>query len=195
MSFTASKGFIIAALLGALAGVVIGMIATRWMLDRTPPGVMQSFGPWSGSPLIGSEDGSAYLRALISHSGLLALSRDEAIYFFARQDSALRPLRAECRYRIEVASPPARWWSITLYGEDYFLVPHDGHYYSVSGADEAPGTSRIFTIGKVDEPAADALPGPERGRMVLTFRLYQPEVDPEHWDRIPMPSVEREACA
>ncbi|WP_456467967.1 DUF1214 domain-containing protein, partial [Archaeoglobus sp.] len=48
----------------------------------------------------------------------------------AKTDSNFRPLKLECDYRIEGGNLPARWWSITVYGSDLFLIPNELDQYS-----------------------------------------------------------------
>ena len=85
-----------------------------------------SDGPWSTSLDTGSSEGGPYLRARIAVHGLLALSREETVYYSALRDSDGADLVGNCSYRLEGRDPPTRWWSITAYGADDFLIPNDG---------------------------------------------------------------------
>lgn len=160
------------------AATVLGLLAT-WVFLRSPlMGQQVHVGPWRTSLVNGSADADLYTRAKVAPIALLALSRDETLYFIADHDDAGRPLRSACSYRVEGLPPPARWWSVTAYAEDYFLFADEGHRYSVNGA-HAPLDARgrfAFVTG----PSAPAggtpwLPTPGDRGLVLTLRLYNPQ--------------------
>ncbi|MDP2123691.1 MAG: DUF1214 domain-containing protein [Parvibaculum sp.] len=154
-------------------------------------------GPWTTSAETGSADADPYTRARIAIGGLLALSRSETIYFTAATDDAGAPLRTRCAYRIIGTDPPARWWSITAYGADHFLIPNPQDRYSFGGntlAREDDGSFVIF----VGPAAADGnwIPtGEKDGTFTLTLRLYNPNEDAARDpSRIELPRIAGEAC-
>ncbi len=120
-----------------------------------------------------------YTRARVAVGALLALSREETLYYLADRDDAGAPLRSACNYRIEGVPPPARWWSITAYADDFFLFPNEAHRYSLNG-----GTARLdgdgrFALLTGPAPAEPAplhwLPTPGDRGLLLTLRLYNPD--------------------
>jgi hypothetical protein len=153
-------------------------------------------GPWLTSRDIGSADASPVLRAVIAVQGLLALNRNEALYFEAHNDSSGQPLSGSCRYRVEGHDPPSRWWSITAYAQNRFLIPNPGHRYSVNGGTAIHDSQGNFVLRLSTEPqAGDWIALPAGQPFVLNLRAYVPT--PE-WVRDPgnttLPAIIRESC-
>lgn len=176
-------------------GAAIGLAATWATVIRGTMSGGISDGPWSTSLDMGSREGGPYLRARIAVHGLLALSREETVYYSALRDSDGADLVGNCNYRLEGRDPPTRWWSITAYGADDFLIPNDANLYSVSKnsvARNADGSfAATFSRAKTDGNWIPIMPG----RFNLTIRLYNPggEViaDPAH---VVLPTISRETC-
>ena len=164
--------------LGVLIGIALGLGSAWWAVrGRGLAGPVQT-GAWSTSTLSGHVDADMYTRARVAVGGLLALSREETMYYVARADDSGAPLRAECHYRIEGVVPPARWWSITAYAGDLFLVPNASGRYSINGSTarlDAKGGFGLVT-GPAQPDGPDFwLPTPTNGPLVLTLRLYNPD--------------------
>ncbi len=120
-----------------------------------------------------------YTRASIALNALLALGRDETMYFVAAQDDAGRPLRSNCSYRVEGLPPKARWWSVTAYADDMYLFDAPNKHYSLNGTTAQLDANGRFalTTGGQEQPGVHWLPTPGHRGMVLTLRLYNPEPD------------------
>ena len=95
-------------------GTALGLFATWATVIRGAMSGNVSSGPWHTSLYIGSSEGGPYLRANIAVHGLLALGREETMYYTAVNDSmatrwretaAIRS-RAATRRRDGGASPP-----------------------------------------------------------------------------------------
>lgn len=126
----------------------------------------------------GSPDADMYTRASIALNALLALGRDETMYFFAVQDSAGQRLRASCSYRVEGVPPAARWWSVTAYADDLFLFDAPNRQYSLNGSTAvltAQGHFLLVTGPRQAQEGAFWLPTAGDRRMLLALRLYNPE--------------------
>lgn len=133
-------------------------------------------GPWQAQLAAGSQNAGLYTRAHVAMVGLLALDRRETLYFVAGQDDGGRPLRGDCVYDVSGRDPPGRWWSITAYGPDHFLVDNAPHRFSFNGASvthDAAGLFHIRVAGSAQP--GDWLPAPSQGAFILTLRLYNPE--------------------
>ena len=153
-------------------------------------------GPWRTSLATGSEEAGPYLRLVIALGGLLALKREEAIYFVAATDSSGEPLRGACTYRVRGAQPRARWWSITAYGDDFYLIPNDQGVYSASPANLSLAGDERFVVDVGPGPAGEnRIPTGAARHFDLTLRLYNagPEVaaDPTG---IELPAIEKVGC-
>ena len=106
-----------------LTAVALGAGSAWWVLRKAHwTGQLVKVGAWRGSTLTGSPDADMYTRARVALEGLLALGRDETMYYIATQDDAGRPLRSSCNYRVAGTPPAARWWSITAYADDFFCL-------------------------------------------------------------------------
>jgi len=155
-----------------------------------------SNGPWRTAKTFGTADASALVRAQVALGGLLALPAKEAMYFTAKTDSEGRPLDGRCAYLVRGGELPARWWSITLYQGEGWLVKNGGNRWSVgssafSGQEAkdwrfsvAPDAGRGVGIMTGSVPAFD-----------LTLRTYHPSpqllANPQS---IKLPAIERLGC-
>lgn len=185
------KKLIICLLLGIAAGVASALLAVNYVAEL----FSVSNGPWKVSMLAGSEGADIYTRAAIALNALFALNKSEAVYFIAKTDSRGNPLRLECDYRIEGKALPARWWSITAYGSDLFLIPNDYDKYSVTSA-SIEISDEGWTVRLSDSPKeGNWIPISGKGQFHLVLRLYNPdEVVYSSPDSINLPEIILEGC-
>ena len=76
-------------------GIALGLAATWVTAIRGTMSGGVSDGPWSTSLDTGSSESGLYLRARIAVHGLLALSREETVYYSALRDSDWRRSRRQ----------------------------------------------------------------------------------------------------
>lgn len=160
------------------SAVALGLGSAWWVLKKAP--WMQSqiqVGAWKGNMLAGSPDADMYTRASVAVNALLALGRDETMYFIATTDDQGKPLRSHCTYRVEGTAPLARWWSVTAYADDMFLFDVPSQKYSVNGNTIALDASKRFSFqtGPIQPQGIAWLPTVGQRGLVLTLRLYNPE--------------------
>jgi hypothetical protein len=178
-----------------IVGSVLGLLATWLVIFRhNMPGGVQD-GPWKTNLLIGSSGGSIYTRASVAVHGLLALNRSETVYYTAATDDGGERLNGQCTYTVAGRDPPARWWSITVYGTDDYLIPNPANRYSISKTSVMRGVGGSFVA-----PIAPKASGPNAlptggQKFSLTLRLYNPDAavvaDPAH---VPLPSIKKVSC-
>lgn len=171
-----------------LCALALGAGSAWWVLRRSPwtPQAIHT-GAWTTTLLAGSPDADLYTRARIALDALLALGRDETMYYLARADDRGRPLRSACHYQVQGLPPAARWWSITAYADDMFLFDAPNRQYSLNGSEaklDAQGRFSLVTgpsarPGVMPDAAPTApeprwLPTPGDRGVVLTLRLYHP---------------------
>jgi hypothetical protein len=161
-----------------LSALPAGAASAWWTLQRLDA-FGSAAGPWRVSLLAGSADADLHTRARVAIGGLLALNRDETMYYVAFADSAGAPLRSRCRYRVSGVPPAARWWSITAYADDFFLFADAQRRYGVNGASaRLDGAGRFaFVSGPTPPEPGTGVPWvPTQGDrgLVFTLRLYQP---------------------
>jgi len=179
-----------------IAAAVTGALLTRPLISHLMDRRAIHNGPWRSSATTGSSEANPWERAAVALAGLYALTPQEAIYFTALTDSAGEPLRGECRYTVSGAPPPARWWSLTAYGADHYLVPNPaGRYARHLGNLPTSETGRFEIAVSAQPPADNGLPSPPQGPFSLTLRLYNPA--PEVLSQLatlPLPTITREGC-
>jgi hypothetical protein len=160
--------------------VMLGLGSAWWVLKKAPwMNQTVQVGSWKANLRAGSPEADMYTRASIALNALLALGRDETMYFVAAQDDAGRPLRSNCSYRVEGLPPKARWWSVTAYADDMYLFDAPNKHYSLNGTTAQLDANGRFalTTGGQEQPGVHWLPTPGHRGMVLTLRLYNPEPD------------------
>ncbi|HAJ45267.1 MAG TPA: hypothetical protein DCL54_01630 [Alphaproteobacteria bacterium] len=152
-------------------------------------------GPWQTDTRIGSAASSWTLRAQIALGGLFALKQSETLYYSASRDSAGETLDGSCVYRIEGVDPDARWWSITSYAHDNFLIPNPRGIYSISKTSVGRNADGGF-LARVSHQPLDGnwIPADKNG-FVLMIRLYQPtEAFRAALATAPLPRITKESC-
>lgn len=156
-------------------------------------------GAWDTNLNTGSAEADASLRAGIALGGLLALNRSETIYFNATTDDDGNQLLSNCSYRVVGKELPSRWWSITAYGADNFLIDNPQNRYSFSMATLPRDADGNYTIQVGGNPsAANYLPvgsPAESLAFALTLRLYNPTPEAAaNVAALHLPAIHRERC-
>ena len=183
------------------AALVLGLGSAYQAVRSGLSGGEVANGPWRTSLVTGSADADLYTRARVAVGGLLALAPSETVYWNAERDGDGRPLDARCDYAVAGAELPARWWSVTAYAADHFLIPNDAGRYSFSQTTLAREPGGPWTMRVSTEPASEGenwLPSGRTGAtgpFALTLRLYNPAAEVyERPASVALPRIEREAC-
>lgn len=179
-----------------VAGIALGLLATWLIVIRggVPGGIDD--GPWRTNLSTGSVASDMYTRAAVAVHGLLALNRNETIYYSAFGDSDGNALQGNCTYQLTGHDPDARWWSITAYASDDYLIPNAADRYSISKTTvrREEGGGFIATVG-ADAVPKNWIPVGANDKFSLTLRLYNPGAgivrDPEHAQ---LPSIKKVSC-
>lgn len=188
-------------LLRLLASIVLALVlglgsAYVAVRNAAPEDSSVKNGPWTANLAAGGTNADDYTRTAVALAGLLALNKEETIYYGATEDSAGEPFDPACAYRVDGRDPDARWWSITAYGTDHFLIDHPSKRYSVSKSDvvRAPDGSFVVRVSTTQE-AQNWIASSKDG-FQLTLRLYNPGAtvrdDPAG---VTLPSITKEACS
>ncbi|MCW5888964.1 MAG: DUF1214 domain-containing protein [bacterium] len=191
-------GLVVKVLATAAAALILGVGSALRTVRAQVEAHALANGPWRTSADIGAASADPSLRAVVALTGLLALNRSETVYYTATTDEAGAPLRSGCRYRIEGTDPPARWWSITAYAADSYLIPNPQHAYSVdrTRAERAPDGRFTIRVGGAPAPANWIATGPPGEPISLTLRLYQPDASvADDLVGTPLPAIHAEGCA
>ncbi|MEL8054743.1 MAG: DUF1214 domain-containing protein [Pseudomonadota bacterium] len=171
----------------SILGLAIGAISALFMAGLLFVGPKLGgtliIDDWASDWSIGSETANPYVRARVARHGLLALRKEEAVYFTKATDQSGEPLREACTYRVEGSSLPATWWSITLYDAQSRLPMNTDSRLSFdkTQAEFAFGgdAAWLFDV-RASAIADDSLPwvsSRAAGEFDLMLRLYRPTAD------------------
>lgn len=141
---------------------------------------------WAWTLKAGAFGTNYTFRALITAIGLGANRADDAIYGVSTKDAGGSDYHGDNRYRIRFEKgqePPARgFWSLTLYGEDFYFVANSINRFAISARDNLKrnpdGSVDIFI--QHEPPAgweSNWLPAP-KGPFQLMWRMYWPSRTP-----------------
>jgi hypothetical protein len=147
--------------------------------------------------------GDDFLRRAADQSlvGVTANDPEEAVYLFTTVDDRGEPLTGEHRYELifpaGLTPPVDAFWSLTVYGTDYNLVPNPINRYSIGDRtpnvkQNADGSTTFYF--QADSPGPDResnwLPtGPAPWFPVLRMYIPHPEVVNATWECPPMKRV------
>ena len=126
-------------------------------------------GNWIVNPKMDLTDD--YQRAWIARIGVFALDDKEALYFLSSKDDMGRVLSSEYDYEIIGTPPSGRYWSYTLYGEDYFLVKNKANRFSINKENFNENHPIIISS---TEKKTNWLPSGIEKQFYITLRLYNP---------------------
>lgn len=179
-----------------LAAVAAGLLSANLMLRGAGLAGSVKAGSWGTNLTIGSEEAGLYTRAIVALYGLLALSKDETIYYTAGTDDAGDALSGNCTYRLEGQSLDARWWSITAYGPDSYLMETEENRYSLTQTDMQMNADGSFTaIVSAKRHEGNWLPVKNGQKFDMTVRFYNPGPSIyEEPEKAPLPEIVKEAC-
>ena len=153
---------------------------------------------WQNSANIGTIAADPYTRAVVAKSGLLALSRKEAIYFWTNKDHSRREQLSEaCDYIIKGGNLPARWWSITLYADDDFLAQNSDEHHSFEATSDFIRSDGTYEIALSAQKAqiSSWISSKNAESFSLTLRMYNPEnSDKEFLSKIAYPQIIKTKC-
>jgi hypothetical protein len=152
-------------------------------------------GAWDADLRVGSAASDMWLRAQIAVCCVLALNRSETIYMSATRDSAGEPLDGKCTYRLEGRDLDARWWSITSYADDNFLIPNAQNKYSVSKTNLEWSADGSWVARAALEPTGGNWLPTARNGFGFTMRLYNPSPALQGGlAQAALPTIVKEAC-
>lgn len=183
-------------LLVVMIGLVLGLGSAFWAIRSSADLAFAHNGVWRTNIMTGSKDLDMYSRVYVAVKYLFAMNKTETIYYEATTDEDGKPLNTDCNYLVIGRAPKARWWSITAYDEDQFLIDNPQNRYAFSGEDLGAEPGEEFKIRlSSDKLKGNWIPTGDGKSLMLLLRLYNPE--PEIYDNVegfPLPKIIREAC-
>jgi hypothetical protein len=187
--------FLIAGLLVIAIGGTIGYFSVDPAINLVGNWGNIKNGPWSTNFSIGSSEANPYVRAWVAQNGLMALNKSETIYLDAYSDDTGEPLIGDRDYTIQGRAPDARWWDITVYDQDGFLIANDQNRYAYSSTDikfEPDGSFKIYLSRTPQQ--GNWLSAGNAKEMSLYLRLHSPGpayLDAKTLQRAELPHITR----
>ena len=167
-----------AIILTLVAGVSVGVGSALWAAGLVGGGV--SFGSntldvdgWATDLAIGAKSADPYTRARVARHGLLALAKEEAIYFTRDRDDDGDFLREDCIYELSGVGQDAHWWSITLYDGDSRLPMNNDEALSIDATTVGGDKPWRARIAPTPGDAEHWISSRHAGVFDLTLRLYR----------------------
>tara|TARA_B100000579_G_scaffold94460_1_gene74686 strand:- start:260 stop:856 length:597 start_codon:yes stop_codon:yes gene_type:complete len=108
---------------------------------------------WTILPSPGDPDRSIYTRAAVAAAGTFASKKPEQAYYQTEIDIEDQPLNGNCLYKLSGDDIESRWWSITAYANDGFLIENTEKLYSYNSETinyNANGGFEIYFLGDND---------------------------------------------
>jgi hypothetical protein len=180
-----------------LAGVV-GVGAT-WMTTTrgTEIGAL-TIGPWTARPRTGTADVDPYSRATIVRNGELPIGTGDGVAFTATADDRKQPLDGRCDVVVSGVTPPARFWTLTLYDRKGHLVANSLQRYGFTSQEIVRQSDGSFEIRIASRSrAGNWLPTGGIERYALMLRLYDTPVGVATRTQrdAPMPTISTVGCS
>jgi hypothetical protein len=161
-----------------LIGTLLGLSVTAYrLLNYESSKAFFRNGNWMGTtnlPL--GKD--ALITAQITLFAMFALPSEEAVYLLSRRDNENVRFHSFNDYVISgnTGNIKAKYWSITAYGNDLFLIPNKQERYSVNSTNviaDSAGNFQIILSNK--EHNGNWLPTPANAQFNLLLRIYKGE--------------------
>jgi len=188
-------------LLGSLFSFAIaaalGLGATWFTLNRGTAFGAVSIGAWTAWPKTGTTDIDPYARAVVARSGRLPVGSGDGVAFEARGDDRGKAFDGRCDVVVSGTTPPARFWTLTLYDPDGRLTANSVNRYGFTSQEIVRRADGSFEI--VMAPRArpgNWLPTGGVERYMLVLRLYDTPVGvaTRTGRDAPMPAITLRAC-
>jgi hypothetical protein len=188
---------VLGSLFAFVVAAVLGLGATWLALSRGVAFGGVTIGAWTAWPKTGTPDIDPYSRAVVAQTGRLPIGSGDGVAFFAQNDDRGRVFDGRCEVTVSGTTPPARFWTLTLYDRGGRLVTNSVSRYGFTSQEIVRRADGSFEI--VIAPRArpgNWLPTGGVERYVLVLRLYDTPVGvaSRTGREAPMPSVLEGAC-
>ncbi|HXX02815.1 MAG TPA: DUF1214 domain-containing protein [Xanthobacteraceae bacterium] len=176
----------------------IGLGATWLTLTRGIAFGSLSIGAWTAWPKSGSPDIDPYARAAIARNGELPVGAGDGVAFYAHTDDAGNAFDGRCTFVVSGMTPAARYWTLTLYDAQGWLVANslDRHGFTSAEILRQPDGRFAISVGPRAR-SGNWLPTGGIEQFVLVWRLYDTPIGVASLTTKegPMPAVARRGCS
>lgn len=175
----------------------VGLGATWLALSRGTAFGGVTLGAWTAWPKSGTPEIDPYARAVVAQTGRLPIGSGDGVAFFAGTDDQGHSFDGRCDVLISGTTPPARFWTLTLYDREGRLVANSVNRYGFTSQEIIRRSDGSFDV--VVAPRARAsnwLPTAGIDRYVLVLRLYDTPVGvaSRTGREATMPAITQGAC-
>ena len=160
-------------LLSFIVAAGIGLGSTWYALTQNISFGALELGAWKGYPRNGTVSIDPYARAVIARNGELPVGSGDGVTFTAAADDDGRPLDGRCDVVVRGTTPPARYFTLTLYTPSGQLVANSldrRGFTSQELVRDAPGEFEI-TVSPRARPG-NWLPTGGIDGYILMLRFY-----------------------
>jgi hypothetical protein len=184
--------FVMMLALGLVGGVFLTTAVLDW--QRIPGSVR--YGPWVAWPKAGALEADPYSRAVFARRGDIPMAPVEGLTFFASQDDTGDDLTARCQYEVFGAFPPARAWTLSVYGPDGRLHAGSSGRSAMTSAEALVERQRVSVALSSEPKPGNWLPLGGDQKLVLALRFYETPLSAvaAGLDRSRLPVLRRIAC-
>ena len=180
-----------------LAGIVLGLATTAWLLERRIDIVAVHAGPWAAWPRVGTPDIDPYARAIYAQSGQVALAASEGVLLVAGEDDDGNPLLGTCTYRVTGSLPPSQTWTLEVAAPDGMPIDNPAGRYAFTSSEllRHVDGSFVVDVAPMARPG-NWLPVNHGARFVLALRLYNSQfgATTATFDKKALPSIAAGGC-
>ncbi len=189
---------ILITLTALVLATVVGVGAT-WMTTTrgTDLGTL-TIGAWTARPRTGTADVDPYSRATIVRNGELPIGAGDGVAFTATTDDKKKPLDGRCDVVVSGVTPPARFWTLTLYDRKGHLVANSLQRYGFTSEEIVRASDGSFEVHIASRArSGNWLPTGGIERYALMFRLYDTPVGVATRTKrdAPMPQIATVGCS
>lgn len=189
---------IFTSLVALFLAAIVGLGATWMTTTRGTEFGTLTIGAWTARPRIGTVEIDPYSRATITRSGELPIGAGDGIAFTARADDKNKRLDGRCDVVVSGVTPPARFWTLTLYDSKGHLVANALQRYGFTSEEVVRGSDGNFAIRVAARArSGNWLPTGGIERYTLMLRLYDTPVGVATRSKrdAPMPAVATVGCS
>ena len=185
------------ALLVLVIAAAIGLGLTWATASRGTNFGTLTIGTWTARPKIGTSDINPYARASVARSGELPLAAGDGIACAAKADDTARPLDGRCDVTVSGVTPPARFWTLTLYDLKGQLIANGLQRYGFTSEEIVRNSDGSFVIHIAPRArSGNWLPTAGVNEYQLLLRLYDTPVGVATRTQrdAPMPALKFAGC-
>lgn len=164
---------LIGLLLSFIIAAGIGLGSTWYALTQNIAFGALELGAWRGYPHNGTLAIDPYARAVIARNGELPVGNGDGVAFTAATDDEGHPLDGRCDVTLHGTTPPARYFTLTLYTPAGSLVANSLDRHGLTSQElirDAAGEFEV-TVSQWARPG-NWLPTGGIERYVLMIRFY-----------------------